>query len=366
MLFVLLGISLAGCATTGGVGSFTSAADTEKLHNKEQRLWHEAAQFDNSIARSGQVYNDKRATAYLQAVMDRLFPEFKGKIQVQIYDSTQLNAFALPNGSIYFNLGLLARIDNESQLAAVLGHEAEHFVEKHSFKERVRAKNAAAFAVSGIPFADLAAVSSITGFSKDLEREADAKGYKRLVSAGYDPREAHKVFQYLADEVKALGIKEPYFFSTHPRLVERIDEFKSLSARHKGGGHVGAEAFNNAIRPLRLEALRKDLGQDRHQSIILVLEDKHKRSYYPPAAHYFLGEAYSRRNKEGDAQKAMTAYNDAMKLAPEFAPTYKALGMHYMKNGKKQLARQHFQRYLTLAPANDRDRSYVEHYLKSL
>jgi predicted Zn-dependent protease len=47
---------------------------------------------------------------YLQGVMDRLYPEFKGKIHVHLYDSTQLNAFALPNGSIYFNIGLLARI----------------------------------------------------------------------------------------------------------------------------------------------------------------------------------------------------------------------------------------------------------------
>jgi hypothetical protein len=119
--------------------------------------------------------------------MDRLYPEFKGKIQVHLYDSTQLNAFALPNGSVYFNIGLLARIANEAQLAAVLGHEAAHFIEKHSFRERVSAKNASAFAVSGIPFASLAAVSSISGFSRDLEREADMKGYARLVKGGLRP-----------------------------------------------------------------------------------------------------------------------------------------------------------------------------------
>ena len=103
------------------------------------------------IQRSGQRYEDRRATAYLQGVMDRLYPEFKGKIHVHLYDFTQLNAFALPNGSVYFNIGLLARIGNEAQLAAVLGHEAAHFVEKHSFRERVSAKNARPSRSRGFP-----------------------------------------------------------------------------------------------------------------------------------------------------------------------------------------------------------------------
>ena len=104
-------------------------------------------------------------------------------MHVRIYDSTELNAFALPNGSIYFNIGLLARIENEAQLATILAHEAAHFIEKHSFRQRVSSKNYAAFAVSGIPFSRLVAVSSISGFSQDLEREADKKGSH---SAGND------------------------------------------------------------------------------------------------------------------------------------------------------------------------------------
>jgi len=167
-----LSLLASGCATTGDVTAFKDANDTSNIQESEGRLWHEARSYDTTIERSGQIYEDPRATAYLQGVMDRLYPEFKGKIHVHLYDSTQLNAFALPNGSVYFNIGLLARIGNEAQLAAVLGHEAAHFIEKHSFRERVSAKNASAFAVSGIPFASLAAVSSITGFSRKLTKDA--------------------------------------------------------------------------------------------------------------------------------------------------------------------------------------------------
>jgi predicted Zn-dependent protease len=357
---------LSGCATMGDVTSFKSGADTGNLQEKERRLWHEAAGFDATIERSDQIYNDKKATAYLQSVMDRMYPEFKGKILVHIYDSTELNAFALPNGSIYFNIGLLSRMENEAQLAAVMAHEATHFIEKHSFQQRVSTKNSAAFAVSGIPFASLAAASSISGFSQDLEREADTMGYARLVKSGYDPREAHKIFQYLADEVQALNIEEPYFFSSHPQLVERIDEFKRLSANHKGGGRIGSKSYNRIVTPIRLETLRKDIGQDRYQSVILVMEDSKKRRYYPAAGYYYLGEAYLRRDENGDMNRALKAYQKAAKHSPNFAPTYKRLGMYYLKKGKKNKARYNFKLYLSLAPKNARDRTYVEQYMNTL
>lgn len=366
VLYVALLLSLGGCATMEGVQSFKGAADTENLHEKERRLWHEAAGYDNTIERSGQIYANARATRYLQGVMDSLYPEFKGKIPVRIYDSTQLNAFAMPNGSVYINIGMLARIETEAQVAAVLGHEAVHFIEKHSFQQRVSTKNAASFAVSGIPFASLAAASSISGFSRELEREADAMGYERLVKAGYDPREAYKVFQHLADEVKALDIDEPYFFSSHPRLVDRIDEFKRLSAKYKGGGRTGAEQYNSIMSEIRLDALRKDIGQDRYKSVILVMEDSELRSLYPAASYFYLGEAYSRRDEAGDEGKALEAYKKAEKLSPGFAPTYMRLGMHHMKKGNKGNAREYFNRYLSLAPKDASDRGYVQQYLNSL
>jgi beta-barrel assembly-enhancing protease len=362
----LLVWALGACATTEGVTSFKSGDDTAKLHDMERRVWHEANGHDTTIARSGQVYDDAPATAYVQGVMDRLYPEFKGKIVVRIHDSTQLNAFAMPNGSVYMNIGMLARIENEAQLAAVLAHEAVHFIEKHSFQQRVSSKNAAAFAVSGIPFASLAAVSSISGFSRELEREADAKGYERLVKAGYDPREAHVVFQHLADEVKSLKIEEPYFFSSHPQLTERIQGFKRLSAQHKGGGRVDALAYGNAVAAIRLDALRKDIGQNRYDSVIMVMEDPAKSRLYPPAGHYYLGEAYSRRDEKNDAGKALNAYKTAEKLAPKFAPTYMRLGMHSMKAGHKAAARRYFEQYLSLAPKDAADRGYVQQYLSSL
>jgi beta-barrel assembly-enhancing protease len=357
---------LAGCATTEGVTSLKTGADAGQRHDMEERLWHEASEADTAIERSGLVADDVRATAYVQGVMDRLFPEFKGTITLRIHESTHLNAFAMANGSVYVNIGMLARMENEAQLAAVLAHEAIHFIEKHSFRQRVTAKNMAAFAVSGVPFSSLAAVSSISGFSRDHEREADSKGYERMVAAGYDPREAHKVFQILADEVKALKEEQPYFFASHPLLSERVETYRQLAAQHPGGGRIDAEPYNRVVAPLRLETLARDVSQDRFASVILVMEDAKKRALYPPAASYWLGEAYARRDARGDDAKALAAWRAAEKAAPQFAPTYMRLGLHAIKSGAKPAARRYFERYLALAPKDAPERGYVQQYLASL
>jgi len=363
---LLAALLLAGCATTEGVTSFKGAEDTGNLVESEKRLWSEARDHDTTLARSGQVYEHPRAAAYVQGVMDRLYPEFKGRIAVRLFDSTDLNAFAMFNGSVYVNIGILARMENEAQLAALLGHEATHFIEKHNFHTRVSTKNAAAFGSTGVPFSSMAAVSSISGFSRDLEREADNKGYERMIQAGYDPREAAKLFQHMADEVAALKIKAPYFFSSHPDLSERIENYQRMASQHKGGGRVEAEIYNSVMAQIKLDALRKDIGQDRYHSVILVMEDRGKSATYPPAGYYYLGEAYSRRDDKGDDKKAMEAYRKAERQAPKYAPTYMRLGVLAMKAGNKKEARRYFEQYLSVAPKNAPERGYAQQYLQSL
>ena len=202
-IFIAASFMLTGCLATTPLKPLESASDTQQLTSKEKRLWAEARDFDEAIYKSDHVYEDGAATKYLQNIMDRLYPEFQGTITVKIVTSPHLNAFALPNGSIYFHVGLLARLENEAQLATVLGHEAAHFIHKHSFKQRENVKSSSAFALgtamAGIPIiGNVVALSSIYGYSRDLEREADRLGYERLVKAGYDPRESYKAFEHLA------------------------------------------------------------------------------------------------------------------------------------------------------------------------
>jgi len=370
-LILIMTVALSACA--GNVQSLRSGTDTKDIDQYEQRLWYQADEYDEVIRKSGQLYSNsdrELARAYLQKVMDRLYPEFKDVIRVDIVDATSLNAFALPNGSIYFHLGLLARVQNEAQLATILAHEGAHFVLKHSYRHRIYTKNALAFgsivAIAGVPFADLAAISSVYGYSREVEQEADTIGYERLVKAGYDPREAHKTFEHLAAEVKALELNEPYFFASHPKLLDRIENFKALSAGYKGSGRIGEDEFLEVDRSVRLSVLQKDLSLNRYQRIILVLENENTMAKFPPSANYFLGEAYRRRGKEGDLDKAMKSYEKAALLAPDFYRTYEALGIIYFKKNDYENAGRHLNKYLAIAPNDARGRAYIQQYVNTI
>jgi len=353
---------LAACAS---VQPLQSSADTAKIDGDEKRVWAEAREADTVIRNSDEIYADAAATRYLQGVMDRLYPEFRGSITVHILKAPSLNAFALPNGSVYFHLGLLARLDNEAQLATVLGHEAAHFVHKHGYQEREHLKSMSAFAAVVPGIGDLIGSSSVYGYSRDLEREADELGFQRLVKAGYDPREAPKTFEILAADVKSEEIDEPYFFSTHPRLIERVETMQTLAAARPKGGRVGRPEFLAVTGRLRIAALESDLSMNHYKSVLLVLGDKNRVKEYPPEAQFYLGEAYRLRGDKGDETLMEKSYLAAVGRAPRFAPAQRALGVYYMKKKDYRHAEQYLAAYLRLAP-NAPDSGYVRQYYNDM
>lgn len=366
----LAGISvlwLAGCTGTP-IRHMEGHEDSRHLTTEEGRLWHTAEELDRQMENADYLYPDPALQAYVQGVMQKLYPEYPGVIRVRVVDSPSLNAFALPNGSIYINTGMLARLDNEAQMATVLAHEGVHFTHKHSWQQRRNVKTSTAFSntfglVTGIPLlGDLMAASSVYGFSQDLEREADEEGFRRLQAAGYDVSQAPLTFEYLLAEVEALEIDEPYFFSTHPRLEERIENFTELVQRRGGtNGYRGTEDYRRQVADLQLELLRDYLGIGQYQSVLLILKQEDAFSRYPPSARFYLGEAYRLRDEEGDVQLALQAWRAVVEQVPGFAPPYRALGLHFMKAGQPEQAEFYFSRYLELWP-DAPDRAYVEVY----
>lgn len=354
-LVVLLFLS--GCATTN-VEPMRSAGDIRTLTEKERRVWAEADDYDAAMRNAGHTYENAAVTNYLQGIMDKVHPEFRGTIKVRVAKSPHLNAFALPNGSIYFNLGLLARLDNEAQLATVLAHEGGHFILKHGYRQRQQVKNSAALSLF---VGDTLAMSSIYGYSRDLEREADLMAHRQLLKVGYDTRESVRVFQHLAQEAEALDEKEPFFFSSHPKLKERIEVYQELNKSNRKGGNVGKQSYAQNLGHLRIACLESDLSMDRYKSVLLVLGNEKRLADYPPQARFYLAEAYLRRGDKGDEQRAFDTYHAAIKIAPGFAPNYRALGVYHMKRKDYGKAESYFGKYLQLAP-NAPDRDYVKNY----
>src|SRR5213592_1028156 len=251
----------ASCATRN-VPPIGAGGKPFKPESDEISLWSQAEKEEEALAKKAKIYDDPLLDEYLGKIGNRLLPdEVRAAggpgLTFGVMSDPTLNAFAMPNGRIYVHSGLLSRLDNEAQLAMILGHEMTHVTSRHALRFTRDATNKqilftvlAVAASIGVAVASgsrtksgdyvgaavlsqtanailgiglqLAAIAAINGYGRDLEREADQSGMEKLVRAGYDPNEAPKVFQLLMSESKDRGSLETFFFGSHPRLQERI------------------------------------------------------------------------------------------------------------------------------------------------
>jgi predicted Zn-dependent protease len=375
----LLALCLAGArpglaveipGVTGQADPFLTAADTANLTPVERRLWDQADEFDDLMRRSGFVLKDDAFAAYMQGIAERLYPELAGTVRVRLVRSPFLNAFALPNGSIYVNQGLAARFENEAQLATVLAHEIAHFALRHGYRNQETAKNASLLrtllALIRVPIpgnlVDIVYASSVFGYSRGLETEADNYGYEKVVAAGYAARETPKVFEHLIREIKTADIREPFFFSTHPKLQDRVENFTRLVRGSPEAGDILAEDYGRRVMDLRLSNLENELSMGRARHVLLALCNEEELAEYPAQVHFYLGEAYRQRGGQLDEVSAEQEYLEAIRRAPDFAPSYRALGTLYYKEGAWSEAARYLSEYLARAPEAS-DRAYVQGYL---
>jgi predicted Zn-dependent protease len=314
--------------------------------------------------------------AYLNAVLRQLYahPLREGShLSVKVIVDPTLNAFALPNGALYIHTGMLARLENEAQLAAVLSHEVTHAIHRHGLKNYRNIKNQsavlAAFTVStgglGALLGGVGMMASVSGYSQDLEREADAVGFKMMVECGYDPRESSKVFRTLLAESKRSKIKEPFFFGSHPKLAERIASYDQLVGAlppSQRQGRTEAAAYTEILPRVLLgnsEAASRvrdfDFAQTCAERCLLLQPDNGD-------ARFQLAEVFRRRDGESDAATALRHYRELVSRDPNFATAYRGMGLTSMKLGDKAAAAAAFERYLLLLPAAE-DRAYIQIYL---
>lgn len=161
-----------------------------------------------------------------------------GEWEVQVFDSKDLNAFALPGGKIGFYTGILDIMANDDQIATVMGHEVAHVSYNHS-GERF---SQSSLAQAGLTVAQVASSGSRYGgeiagvlgmgvtlgvilpFSRRHELEADKFGLRYMHRAGYNPNEALKFWEGMAANKKGGG--PPEFLSTHPSDATRIAQLR--------------------------------------------------------------------------------------------------------------------------------------------
>lgn len=225
----LAGAALLACATNPATGARQLVLISE---SSEIQM---GLAYDSEVTTTLGLYPDPALQAYVQALGARLAavserPNLPWTFRV--IDDPVVNAFALPGGHVYVTRGILAHLESEAQLAAVLGHEIGHVTARHSVTQLSRQELVQfGFAVGTAVKPELeryaSAASAAFGvlflkFSRDDESEADHLGLRYMRRAHYDPRQMPGVFTML-DRVSAAegGGRIPEWLSTHPNPTNR-------------------------------------------------------------------------------------------------------------------------------------------------
>lgn len=416
-LFTLAAL-LAACATTQLPPISAVGASFEPLRD-ERGLWAESRAEEELLLAEARVYQDPLLVDYLEDLVSTLNPPGMAanpeiRYRVTVVEDPTLNAFAYPHGSLYLHTGLLARMENEAQLATVLGHEMTHVENRHMLRHRRAAMNrqiawttvavAAAVVVAGEAgdayakgdygrafrielLADLllglgltlALIASVNGYGRGLEDEADRGGFAKLTAAGYDVAQAPKVYQALMEEHGGSGRLEAFFFGSHPQLARRIESAEAWIAAHPGAAEPAPEAgpslgdeerFARRIRPvvrddarLNLELGRLELAEAELAKVLEWMPQDPEA--WLLQARLRLAQAGVEKDPEAKASlaaQATDALHEAIRLDPERPAPHRELGLLLYRGGDFRGACRAFGHFLEMAPdAEDaaRIRDYV-------
>jgi predicted Zn-dependent protease len=227
-----------GCSVNPASGTPDVVMMSESSEMKIGREMHE------KIMANTPIYKDKKLNEYVNSIGQKIAalgdrPDLK--YTFTIIDEPDINAFAAPAGYIYINRGLLAYLNSEAQLAAVLAHEIGHITGRHAVRQDSAQKGANVLSVMTIlttgsavltDMSSLWSSAAVKGYGREMELEADRYGARYLYKSGYSPQAMVETIGILKDQqkfnryrIKEEGKKQRSYhglFSTHPRNDIRL------------------------------------------------------------------------------------------------------------------------------------------------
>src|SRR6266478_4213853 len=223
----------------------------------------------------------------------------------------------------------------------------------------------------------LAFIASVNGFGRDLEREADREGMDRMVKAGYDPREAPRVFALLKNDHGDGSKLENFFFGNHPRLDERIANTQELLKTKYANVDTGDAVANNDEFAMRTRTVVRenaalDIRAGRFGLAKAQLDRVLPLAPRDPTTHLYFGDLYRLQAQRANAAdkplllgQAREAYERAAQLDATFPDPFRQLGLLYYQSKDPEKAKGAFRAYLGLKP-DAPDARRIKEYLVEL
>jgi len=237
---VLLGAFLfGGCATNPATGKKTLS-----LISESQEI-NMGKQSDKQISASLGTYQDQDLEEYVRELGENLAAKSERPNlpwTFRVLDDPTVNAFALPGGYIYVTRGILTYLNDEAELAGVIGHEIGHVTAKHAV-QRISSQQLLqiGLGIGMVISPELQQYGEYIGaglgvlflkFSRDDENQADSLGLRYMGRANYDPRQMTQVMAMLDGVSKSEGGgRIPEWLSTHPNPGNRKESIQNQVAR---------------------------------------------------------------------------------------------------------------------------------------
>lgn len=355
--------------------------ESPKLDSEEAGFWMTMERVEQDLATSGDRIRDPELDAYLKDVACRVAPEYCSATRVYVMRQPDFNASMAPNGMLVVWSGLLLRVQNESQLAAVLAHEVGHYQRRHTLsrfraaKKTTNALMAFTLLTGGVvPIAaqmgGLIGIGAFMEYSRDQEAEADEIGIERIAAAGYDPREVEKIWEGVTREMKAdKQWRGTGFLASHPAPEARLAAMRELAKpllTPENQREVRMAEFDAGVRRFREMLLSDEVAMRKHARTEVVLERMLEAELISEAdAAFYRGELHRVRGEKGDDALAIEQYRKSVASGEGPPVAYRNLGLVLRRTGDRAGARLAFQRYVELAP-EAKDRAMVDTYIQEL
>jgi len=363
-------VLIVGCATNPVTGkrelSLVSEAQELEIGKKNYAPLRQM--------QGGDYVADERLVAYVREVGQKLAAVADRKLPYEFHvinDSTP-NAWALPGGKISINRGLLTELQNEAQLAAVLGHEIVHAAAKHTARQMSKgvllqgAVFATAVGTRNKEYAQLAQLGANVGaqllqlkYGRDAERESDYYGMKYMAKAGYDPAEAvelQRIFVRLANNRQPGWLEG--LFASHPPSQERVKNNEEALKKFPAGGYKGEARYQKMIARLKstkpayddYERGRKALAEGDYE---LARALARRAIGIEPEESQFYALLWDAEAKAGKLDVAKRYYDTAVKLNPNFFRNRLNRGLIEARLGLEEEAERDLKASLALLPTSD-------------
>ena len=359
LILGLTALVLAGCAVNPVTGKKELSLMSE---SQEMKMGRDS--YPLATQASGGEFRDRELNAYVNSVGKNLAARSHRPTldyQFNVVNDSGVNAYALPGGKISITRGLLAKMDNEAELAGVLGHEIGHVTARHAAEGYTRQVLAgvilgvggAVLEASDIEGREiiaggsaLAAGLDLMKYSRDQERQSDGLGMQYMTDAGYNP----EGFVQTMEILEGLSKNEPSVMesmtSSHPLSRERVADAKKAAGKYpaalKTQERLRRDPFQVATRHLKEVQPSYELAE-RGMALVAKgkndegLKDLRKAAKEAPGEAKISTMLASAEYKAGNPAAAEWEASRAVELDPELFDARLTAGVIYYKrkeNGK--------------------------------